>query len=118
MRLTFIQLKQRKVTSLDASIKKKVRRINAIRVIRDPGKPIDTIGVWGSSAFAPTNFHSYLSQHAQRRHLGWNFRVTSESQNNPVETKGVNSAMTQSGRILRKIIWAAPGKGVVVIMNL
>ncbi len=29
--------------------------------------------------------------------------VTSESQNNPVSTNGVNSAMTQSVRILRKI---------------
>jgi len=33
----------------------------------------------------------------------WKLGVTSESQNSPVSTNGVNSAMTQSVRILRKI---------------
>jgi len=36
-------------------------------------------------------------------HQAWKLGVTSESQNNPVSTNGVNSAMTQSVRILRKI---------------
>ena len=36
-------------------------------------------------------------------HWAWKLGVTSESQNNPVSTNGVNSAMAQSVRILRKI---------------
>ncbi len=36
-------------------------------------------------------------------HSAWKLGVTSESQNNPVSTNGVNSAMTQSVRVLRKM---------------
>jgi hypothetical protein len=48
--------------------------------------------------------------HSQREHvilnaghLGLETWCQSESQNNPFSTSGVNSAMTQSVRILRKI---------------
>jgi hypothetical protein len=37
------------------------------------------------------------------RARAWKLGVTSESQNSPVSTNGVNSGMTQSVRILRKI---------------
>ena len=47
--------------------------------------------------------HSYLSRRAQRRSLGSRFGVTSKSQNNAFSTNGVNSAMTQTLRILTKI---------------
>ncbi len=44
---------------------------------------------------------SLKHEHVEHRLAG--LGVTSKSQNNPVSTNGVNSAMTQSIRILRKI---------------
>jgi hypothetical protein len=47
--------------------------------------------------------HVFLSLSARTTSLIKLGNVTSESQNNPVSTNGVNSAMTLSVRILRKV---------------
>ena len=66
MRLTFMQLKQRRLTSLAARVEFS-RCKNALRVIRGADRYLDTVDVWGSNPQAPTIFNPGISTILSRR---------------------------------------------------